>query len=252
MSQQQTYQQWKTTVMGQRLNPDGVKADLGQCSQVDISYGEALFPGVPWYQLFPPTPNAKDFGNVHNGTYFTWIVNDHNNPNQLPEQGDIGVFDATPQTGYTNTFNNLSGHTGVFDSASPSGYTLTQENAPVSGEGVNITEYAWHFRPCLGWLHPNLPNIPSPVPTPPNVSLIGKILYLHPVSVWHVYKVGSQPILSNTIGYLVPKNYNHGPSGEPGLTYPILGVSKYPNTVTIKTDTYGMVDIYVDGDAQIL
>lgn len=252
MSQQSIYQNWKPTVMGKQLNVDGFKADTGQCSQVDLSYGEALFPGVPWYTLFPPTSSAKNFGAVHNDKYFEWIENDHSNPNQLPEQGDIMVFDATPQVGYTNQTNNPDGHTGVYDSANQPGYNLLQENAPSYGQGVNITTYAWKFRPCLGWLHPRLSDTNPTPPSPTDESLIGKEVWLHAVPQWHVYPVGAQPILANAKGYLIPRNYNHGPNGQPGLTYPIVGVSKYPNTVTIPTDTYGNVDIYLDGDAQIL
>lgn len=257
-SQSQIYQRWKPTVLGQKLNADGVKADTGQCSQVDISYGEQLFPGVPWYTLFPPTPSAKNFGSVHNPQYFSWVVNDHSNPNQLPEQGDIMVFDGTPQSGYANQTNNPDGHTGVCDSASPTGYILTQENAPSFGQGVNTTGYDWKFRPCLGWLHPLLPTPTTTIPNQPvtDSSWVGKTLYMHPVAQWHVYPVGAQPILSNALNggkdYLIPKNYHNGPNGAPGLTYPILAVSKYPNTVTIQTDSYGRVDVYVDQDGQII
>lgn len=253
MSQQSIYQAWiNSGVMGKQLDPDGVKADTGQCSQVDISYGEALFPGVPWYVLFPPTANAKDMFTNYNPTYFEQIVNDHNDPNQLPEQGDIMFFGATPADGYVNSYYNPAGHTGICDSASASGFALTQENAPATGEGVNTTNYAWKFRPCEGWLRPKVAADPTPAPSPTPSSLIGREVWLHAVPQWHVYRVGTQPILTNAIGYLVPQNYDHGPSGQPGLTYEVLGVSQYPNTVTIQTDTYGNVDIYLDGDAQIL
>lgn len=89
-------------------------------------------------------------------------------------------------------------------------------------------------------------------PTQSASSVIGKTLYLHPVPQWSVYRVGQQPIRKDRIGYLIPQNYNHGPNGKPGLTYTIEGVSRYSNTVTIRTQTYGLVDIYVDEDAEIL
>jgi|GEM_PF-5557663 len=91
---------------------------------------------------------------------------------------------------------------------------------------------------------------PAPVPT--GDTRIGRMLYLHPVPQWSVYRVGQQPIRSQRIGYLIPQNYYHGPGGKPGLTYRIEAVSKYPNTVTIRTDTYGLVDIFVDSDGEII
>lgn len=81
---------------------------------------------------------------------------------------------------------------------------------------------------------------------------VGKTVFLHAVPQWSVYRVGQQPIRKDRIGYLIPQNYNHGPSNKQGLTYRIEGVSQYPNTVTIRTDTYGLVDIYLDEDAEIL
>lgn len=90
--------------------------------------------------------------------------------------------------------------------------------------------------------------------TPPATgdSRIGKLLYLHAVPQWSVYRVGQKPDRTQRIGYLIPQNYWHGPGGKRGLSYRIEGVSKYPNTVTIRTDSYGLVDIYVDGDGEIL
>lgn len=92
----------------------------------------------------------------------------------------------------------------------------------------------------------------KPTPSAGSSSWVGKTLYMHPVAIWHVYRKGAQPILSNSIGELLPSRYNHGPGGKPGLEYPIIAVSRYANTVTIKTDTYGIVDVYVDKDAEIL
>lgn len=90
--------------------------------------------------------------------------------------------------------------------------------------------------------------------TPPATgdNRIGRLLYLHPVPQWSVYRVGQKPVRSERIGYLIPKNYNHGPGGKPGLTYRIEGVSPHANTVTIRTDSYGLVDIYVDSDGEII
>lgn len=153
------YQSWKANVLGEVLNVDG--SDPGQCTQVSLSWGQAIYPGVAWNALFPPVPAAKQmFTNVATH-YFTAIVNDHNDPNQLPLQGDIMVFDATPQAGYSDGYDNPYGHTGVCDGASSSGYSLVQQNAPYFGSPVNVTTYPWHFRPCLGWLR-SVASAPQP------------------------------------------------------------------------------------------
>lgn len=141
----------------------------GECVSLVVNnaraYAEYLFPSVTWTTIFPPVPAAKDLLNDANPSFFEKIINDHNNPNQLPVQGDIMVFDATPQSGYTNTFNNPYGHTGICESAYPTGYTLLQQNSPYSGAPVNATHYAWNYRPCIGWLHPIIQEVPvEPAP----------------------------------------------------------------------------------------
>lgn len=162
MTQQQVYQSWKPTVLGHGLDIDRAYGD--QCVDVDLSYGLALFPGVAWSTVFPPTFLAKNLGDTHNPVYFDWIVNDHNNPNQLPMQGDIIVSDATPQAGYTNTFPNPAGHTGVVDSCNSATYTLIQQDG-TNPQGVTFMQtVAWRYRPVLGWLRPKLAS-DAPLPS---------------------------------------------------------------------------------------
>lgn len=148
------YEEWKLGVVGKVLGD-------GQCVALVVnnpqSYVAHLFPDVSWESVFPPVPSAKDLFNDANPTYFEKILNDHNDPNQLPTIGDVMVFDATPESGYSDTYNNPDGHTGVCDTASPQGYSLLQQNAPQFGSPVNVTTYPWRFRPCIGWLRPIMP-----------------------------------------------------------------------------------------------
>lgn len=152
MSPQSIYQAWKKA--------NGKVLGDGQCVSLVVNnseaYVEALFPGVSWPAVIGSVVGAKDMLKTAHPAYFKVIENDHNDPNQLPEPGDIMVFDATPQSGYTNTFNNPYGHTGICEGADAGGYYLAQQNAPSMGQGFNITRYAWKFRPCLGWLRPML------------------------------------------------------------------------------------------------
>lgn len=143
------YPQFKAQVLNRVIGD-------GQCVALIVNnsnaYTEFLFPGVTWTNIFKPVPSAKDLFNDANSQYFEAIANNHDDPYQLPVQGDVMVFDATPQPGYTNQYNNPDGHTGICDSASLAGYALLQQNSPTFGAAVNVKEYPWKFRPCIGWL----------------------------------------------------------------------------------------------------
>lgn len=230
------YPQWKSSVLGKVLNVDGV--NRGQCTQVDLDYGEALFPGIAWSVVFPPTPLAKNFLAVANTKYFEVVINNHSDVNQVPVQGDIMVFDATPEVSYTNTFKNTAGHTGVCDSANTEGYELVQQNAPAIGSAVNVSEYAWNFRPCLGWLHPKT----QPEPFATGLPATLKTVFL-PSSVqkWRVYKVAGPWTVGSEIAYLWPSKF------APGLTYNIEATLA-PNIYKVKTLDFGDVAIYAGSD----
>lgn len=96
---------------------------------------------------------------------------------------------------------------------------------------------------------------PAPPPPPPATgNLAGRVVWLKPVPQWSVYRPDQVPDRSKRIGYLRPDQYNSGlpaPRNR-GLTYTIAANGKYPNTVLIRTGTYGLVSIYLDGDAVIL
>lgn len=195
---QQIYAAWKVKALGLKIIGNG------ECVALVVNnsnaYIEALFPGVSWTSIIPPLapPNdgAKFMANKGN-KYLQWVANDHNNPNQVPPQGAIGVFDATPAPGYSNTFNNPDGHTGVFDSASPAGYSLLQQNAPIPRAHVNITHYAWKFRPCMGWYIPIMPSHPIPV-SPHNAVTLPKT-----TGPWHLYRLGGPYNPSNSADVIV-------------------------------------------------
>lgn len=154
------YQTFKNGVLGQVIGD-------GECVSLvvnnDRAYAENLFPGVTWTNMISPVEGARQLLGAANGQYFQAVQNDHNDPNQLPPVGAVLVFDATPQAGYTNGFNNPYGHTGLCDSADANGYTILQQNSPTSGAAVNLKWYPWNFRPCLGWL---IPVVPTPQETP--------------------------------------------------------------------------------------
>lgn len=231
---------WKNSVLGVGIDIDHAFGD--QCVDVVLSWCQAVYPTVSWGTFFNTGINAKDLYNSANLTYFERISNDHSNPNQLPEQGDIAVFGPSPQTGYTSIFTNPDGHCGVVDSADTGGIWLIQQDGsnPV---GVTFEKYrSWHYTECVGWLRPK-----ADIPPGPTQPVSNRSLFL-PSSVdrWRVYDVAVMPRVGNEKAFLRPSLF------PPGLTYSILG-NPYPNVYTIKTQDFGLVNIYAgaDTDAQI-
>lgn len=235
-----TYASWKPGVLGTIVGD-------GQCVALVVNnsraYVEALFPGVSWTQIIPPVQSAYQMANKGN-SYLQWVENNHNDPNQLPPQGAIGVFGPTPASGYTNTYSNPDGHTGVFDEADSSGYSLLQQNSPGFGSPVNVTRYAWKFRPCVGWYVPittTPPPSPAPAPSGQTITLPAT------TGPWHLYKPGGpynylNP--ANVKGLLVPSQFG-------GLTYPIdanVGNGVY----RITSEDYGQGDLWTNGSYVII
>lgn len=235
-----SYTAFKAQVLGKVIGD-------GQCVSLVVNnsnaYIEYLYPGVSWPSIMAPVVGAKDLAGKGN-SYLIWIANDHNNPNQKPSQGDIMVFDATPEAGYSNTYANPYGHTGICESASAAGYVLLQQNAPAFGEAVNVTEYAWKFRPCIGWYHPTLnvtPAPPTPAPTGHTITLPAT------TGPWHLYKPGGpyNPSVSADVkGVLWPSKFG-------GLTYPIdenIGNGIY----RITSQDFGQGDLFTNGSSVIV
>ena len=237
------YETFKSSVLGKVIGD-------GQCVALVVNnsnaYVEALFPGVNWTTVMAPVSSAFQLAGRGNA-YLQWIPNDHNDPNQLPEQGDIGVSGPTPQAGYSNTFPNPDGHCWIFDSATPSGYGALQQNAPAFGQSVNVTEYAWKFRPVLGWYHPVTPGTtpaptptPAPDPAPPTPAPAGQTIFLPPTTgPWHLYNDDGPYSPSQAKGVLVPSQFG-------GLTYPIVG-SKGNGIYIINTEDFGQGALWTNG-----
>lgn len=232
-----TYSDFKARVLGKVIGD-------GQCVSLVVNnsnaYVEALFPGVNWTNIIAPVPSARLMAGKTN-SYLTWVANDHNNASQVPSQGDIMVFGATPATGYTNQTNNPDGHTGVCDVASSAGYTLLQQNSPAYGSAANVTAYAWKFRPCLGWYHPVTnaqPNPPAPIPATHTI-------YLPPTTgPWHLYNVGGPYIPAQAKAILTPAAYG-------GITERIV-TNRGNGIYTVQTQMFGEGDLFTNGSDVVI
>ena len=230
------YQTFKASVLGHVIGD-------GQCVSLIVNnpqaYIEHLFPGVAWENIIAPVAEARELAGKSN-QYLTWVANDHNNPNQVPPQGAIMVFDATPQAGYTNTFNNPDGHAGICDSANASGYGLLAQNSPNSNEAANVTFFPWKYRPCLGWYL--IGGSPAPTPPPAPVPTSETITLPKTTGPWHLRDINN---FNHIIGIINPIALGRD------LTYTIQG---HPSTYIYWIDStdYGLGAIDVQGSDVII
>ena len=93
-------EEWLTTSEGKALDPDGAYGN--QCVDLPDAYGEALF-GVHWSVCVGGVQGARELLDAAPDKYWTRIDNDPNNPNLIPQRGDIVVTsgDATNPWGHT-------------------------------------------------------------------------------------------------------------------------------------------------------
>lgn len=231
------YNFFKSSVLGKIIGD-------GQCVALVVNnsgaYIEHLYPGVNWTTIIAPVPDARLMAGKSN-SFLQWVPNDHNNPNQVPPQGAIMVFDSTPQAGYTNQTFNPAGHTGICDSADANGYSLLQQNSSSYGSPANVTHYAWKFRPCLGWYIPqNVTPAPNPAPTP-----TGHTIFLPPTTgPWHLYNDNGPYTPSAAKALLVPSQFN-------GLTYAIQA-DKGNGVYIINTQMFGQGALWTKGSTVVI
>lgn len=234
------FSDWKASVLGKTLDVDASSG--AQCVDTVKSWFEYAT-GVSW-KTANLWGNAKDLFTNANSAYFDKIVNDHNNPNQVPQQGDIMVFAASPESGYASTYQNPYGHTAVVDGASSDGLVLIQQDSSENQPVVRQKNRAWRYTRCIGWLRiKSLPAATAPMSTGIlSTTLVGHRVNLSPsVSDWRVYKPGTHIVA----GHLDPM---HEPAAR---SYVIRGIDSLPGRVMIHSGLFGNVALPVDGDATI-
>lgn len=235
------YLDFKNSVLGKIIGD-------GQCVSLVINnskaYVEALFPGVSWPTIMAPVASAKQLANKGNA-FLQWVANNHNDPNQLPPQGAIMIFDATPQVGYENVFPNPDGHDGICDSADSKGYVLLQQNAPAFGQAVNLTRYDWKFRPCLGWYIPT-GQMPTPQPVPTEHTI-----FLPPTTgPWHLYN-DDGPYVPSAVKVVNGKPAMIVPSEFGGITYTIVQ-DKGNGIYIVNTQMFGQGALWTKGSDVVI
>jgi len=173
--------------------------------------------------------SAKDMVNV------AWPVG--YTRSSSPQVGDIAVLGPIPT--------NKDGHTNVVVEVG-NGYILTIDQN-YRGKNSKIEQIRWVYPNSrfIGFFRPQFVAPVKPTTGAPSTKgSAGKMLYLKPhVETWNVYQVGSRRP-RNPIGVVRPKKYG-------GLQYQIIREDVESQTVVIRTQTFGLVAIFVDKDAEI-
>lgn len=136
---------WMATAAGRAVDPDGVGGL--QCVDAAKDYFQAIF-GVGWKRGWPGAGNAKDMLYTYDPEYFDRIINDPNNPNLIPQRGDIIIWGGNGVNPY--------GHIAVVLGANAQGADCLQQDG-----GLQVPIFRGFLGywlagagTCTGWLRP--------------------------------------------------------------------------------------------------
>ena len=135
--------EWFKTAVGRGMNPD--KAYGYQCKDVADDYCIYLFGN--WQNTIRPA-DAKDAFARSNPEFFVKIANNLNDPNLIPQRGDIIIWGASRANPY--------GHIAVVESADKSGATVIEQDGFKNTTPAYRAKrgYIYAGMPCIGWLRP--------------------------------------------------------------------------------------------------
>lgn len=136
---------WFAGAVGRYMNPDNAYGY--QCKDVADDYCITLWGN--WVNTVRPG-NGKDVFNNANPEYFTKIANNPNDPNQIPQYGDIinwGASKAVPE-----------GHVAVVKSATTKNVTVVEQDGYVQ-TAARLATHPYQLpngAMVVGWLRPKL------------------------------------------------------------------------------------------------
>jgi hypothetical protein len=147
--------QWLEAQLGKKLDFD--KLYGGQCVDLFNYYYQFITGRHPYGDNYG-VAGAKDLWNVANSR-LTKIVNNVNDPNQIPQPGDILVYNSRWGGGY--------GHVEFVISANASGVTVIGQNMLGKLDPVSKTTRSWGSiaSGLIGWLSYNGFLVSNPVAT---------------------------------------------------------------------------------------
>ncbi|WKK71437.1 CHAP domain-containing protein [Rathayibacter oskolensis] len=136
---------WLTSAPGKSFNPDNAYGL--QCKDVADAYAIELFGN--WVNTIRPGDGRNVFANA-NPLYFDKIAQNWNDPNLIPQRGDVinwGASKAVPE-----------GHVAVVLSATPSSVTVVQQDgyAQRPASVATLGYVLGNGARVIGWLRPKL------------------------------------------------------------------------------------------------
>lgn len=171
-------ERWLTSAAGQKVNPDGMYGM--QCVDVVDDYAETIF-GVPWETCVGGVNGARDLPDRVPDEYWIRFDNDPDNPDFLPERGDVAVYEGLG-VGSANEF----GHTCIpLSNIDQSGADMLQQDGfapPLKWYDFGNGTGRWlSDRPAevvrLGWWNPGTGMIKSWLrPRPEKVLQTGTVV----------------------------------------------------------------------------
>lgn len=189
---------WIIKVKGQYIDEDLVWGS--QCVDLIVNLVKWFWPGIS-RALILPNGNAKDLFARANSDYFEKIANDKNNPNQLPQKGDIAVFSATPT--------NADGHIVFVLWANANGMQVLQQDGSIdkdrNGNADGVTHEVfrpWGKSPCIGWLRPKVNNQPAPKPQEGGSAVNDKFTNEQEVKPFYVALRGNEATVEERKGWI--------------------------------------------------
>lgn len=118
-----------------------------QCPDVPKDYAQSLWPNIPWATSVG-YGHAKDLFKNMPDKYWTKIINNPNNPKQLPPPGSVIVWDGWS----ANPF----GHIAVVEASSKAGIRVLQQDGTYPWKPIHRAYYPYSWQRIIGWLVPKL------------------------------------------------------------------------------------------------
>lgn len=217
-------EEWFSTAIGTKFDPDG---HYGlQCVDLVDAYAQHIF-GVPWQTCVGGVNGARDLMRVAPEEYWIKIYNDPANPDQIPERGDVFVFDGD----YLNQF----GHTGAVSWADVLNIGAVQQDGFALPhkwvDGALYSDKPAHFATLgyyqlgtgalLGWLRPRPEKVIGDYISPAGEITTPK----------DEFTVAEADRVIQYLKDVLFDGYDYGNVKNPGLAHHIVTIPNIPSAV---------------------
>lgn len=135
---------WLKTAIGKSLDPDRTYGL--QCKDVIDDYAMALWPGKSWIETVKPVIGAKSVYNAAPEAFWFKTLNDPHNTNQVPQRGDVIVWNGNLGGG--------DGHIAVVLSAGANGFTVIEQDGFKKVPAYQ--KFYSNYSNVIGWMTPRI------------------------------------------------------------------------------------------------